>query len=246
MAQVAVDYGTGPGTTGAGYTQQQPVGTQSGGGGGGGASTSGPAAADWRMYIQDYGFPPEIVAKLSEIFQNNPDREVAAFEAMKYIRTTPWYAQTYPGIQEAIKLGVVANEADYRSRFNNFNQIYRQYNGKDLSPADFAAALKEGVSADVYAKRFQGAANVQAYGGDWRYLSGAFGQGQLSAADQKTLGEQTAGIQTTQGTVLEKLLQDAQKRMERAFSGVLAGPTFQRGSAGNILAGGGAPADIGR
>jgi hypothetical protein len=179
------------------------------------------ATADWEAYITNYGFPPDVIAEIRRIFQNNPDVGSAQQLALAYIRGTPWYEQNFPGIKDAIKMGIINNEKDYRQNFNTFNQVYRQYTGQDISPQEYANSLREGITADTAARRFQGKANVAAYGNDWQYLAGAFGAGRLSEADLKAQGEQQAGISTNRGTFLDKALQDAQRRMQRAFEGVL-------------------------
>lgn len=215
-------------------------------------STAAPAtgnAGDWEAYITNYGFPPDVVAELRRIFQNTPDVQSAQAQALAYIRGTPWYEQTFPGIKDAIKMGIISDERDYRNNMNTFNQVYRQYTGRDLTAQEYAAALREGITAETAARRFQGAANVAAYGNDWQYLAGAFGQGRLSEADLKAQGEQQAGISTPRGTFLDKALQQAEQRMRRAFEGVLATPGFSQSATGRILSpglSGGNIGDIGR
>jgi len=251
MPQVSVDYATGPGTTGVGYVA--PPSTSSNAGP---VQTFTPVTSansggtvDWEAYLTDYGFPPDVKAKLREIFQNTPDIGSAQAQALAYIRGTPWYEQTFPGIKDAIKMGIIQDERDYRNNQNTFNQIYRQYTGRDLTPQEYAAALKEGITADTAARRFQGQANVAAYGNDWQYLAGNFGAGQLSQEDLKAQGEQQAGISTTRGTFLDKALKDAEGRMRRAFEGVLATPGLSTGQTGRILSpglSGGNIGDVGR
>lgn len=250
MPQVSVDYATGPGTTGIGYTATNPGSTS------GGGQTFTPVTnansggtVDWEAYLTDYGFPPEVKEQLRKIFQSTPDIGSAQAQALAYIRGTAWYDQTFPGIKDAIKMGIISDERDYRNNQNTFNQVYRQYTGKDLTPAEYAAALKEGITAETAARRFQGAANVQAYGNDWQYLAGNFGSGQLSSEDLKAQGEQQAGISTTRGTFLDKALKDAEARMRRAFEGVLATPGLSTSQTGKILSpglSGGNIGDVGR
>jgi len=212
-------------------------------------ATPAPATADWEAYLTDYGFPPDVKAQLRKILQNTPDVQSAQAQALAYIRGTPWYDQTFPGIKDAIKLGIINDERDYRATQNTFNQVYRQYTGQDLTPDQYANALREGITADTAARRFQGAANTQAYGNDWQYLAGAFGPGRLTGEDLKAQGEQQAGISTTRGTFLDKALKDAEQRMRRAFEGVLATPGLSQAQSGKISApglSGGNIGDIGR
>lgn len=74
---------------------------------------------------------------------------------------------------------------------------------------------------------------MQTSGGDVQYLSGAFGQGNLNIAQQKSLAMQQSGLrQTTLGARLQGQLDQAVKRMERAFQGTLAQPNLSLGPAG--------------
>ena len=206
-------------------------------------------AADWEAYLTNYGFTEEIKRELRRIFQSTPDVQSAQAQALAYIRGTQWYDQTFPGIKDAIKMGIISDERDYRNNFNTFNQVYRQYTGRDLTAQEYANSLREGITAETAARRFQGAANVAAYGNDWQYLAGAFGPGRLSEADLKAQGEQQAGISTGRGTFLDKALQQAEARMRRAFEGVLATPGFSQSATGRILSpglSGGNIGDIGR
>lgn len=224
---------------------QIPVqGPQHGYGVGNNPYQSGSASpADWSSYLGMYGLPADVQRELNAIFARTPDVSQATQLALAYVRGTDWYRVTYPGIQEAIAKGIVKNEADYRAQMNAFNQVYRQYmNGQDLTAGQFAEYLREGVSLDTVGRRFQGAALVNTYGGDWQYLSGAFGDGRLEGNELKALGEQSAGLDSELGLRIQRRLQQAQERIRTVFSGTLATgklaePLAQRS---------GIPADIGR
>jgi hypothetical protein len=195
-----------------------------------------------------FGLPPDVVAKVSQIFQNDSDVSRASQAALAYIRGTQWYRDTYPGIQDAIQKGLVADERGYRANMTAFNQIYRQYIGRDITPSEYSAALREGIDPQIAAYRFAGAANARAYGREYNYALGAFGeQGRVGEQDLQTLGEQKVGFGSTRGALLDKMLRDAQTRMERVFQGVLAGPSLS--AAGGRIAQsitGQLPSDVGR
>jgi hypothetical protein len=181
-----------------------------------------PTPVDWSSYLGLYGLPADVQKELNAIFTRTPDVTQATALALAYVRGTPWYSQTYPGIQEALAKGIVRNEADYRFQFNDWNQMTRQWTGNDLSSGEFADYLRQGVSKDTVAKRFEGAALATTYGNDWQYEAGAFGTGRLDAGQLKTLGEQSAGLQSNEGIGLQKMIEDAKKKLSRVFDGVLA------------------------
>jgi hypothetical protein len=205
------------------------------------SSKSGAAAPDWSSYLGMYGLPADVQKELNAIFARTPDITQATQLAVAYVRGTPWYAQTYPGIQEAIAKGVIRDERDYRSRQNDFNQIYRQYAQRDITGEEYAQHLREGVTTDVVGRRFQGAALESAYGNDWQYAEGAFGEGRLNAEESKAYGQQAAGLDSPLGMRVQRRLQLAQERLKAVFSGQSA-----VGQLSLLNQPGKSPADIGR
>jgi hypothetical protein len=184
---------------------------------------AGAAATDWSAYLDFWNLPPDLKKELDSIFRNTPDVNQAIAKAQAYVRGTPWYAQTYPGIQNAIAKGLVRDEAGYRALQNQFNQVYRQYNnGQELSAGEYAGYLGEGISADTLARRFQGAALTNVEGNDWQYLEGNFGEGRLSDTEKSAYGQQRAGIDSELGLRVQRRLQMAQERIRSVFSGTLA------------------------
>lgn len=220
-------------------------------GGGGGGSDGGGSAIDWggvdfSSYLGVWGLPADVQARVTQIFQQTGDANVAAQLALAYIRGTDWYAATYPGIQQAEAKGLISNEADYRALLNQQTQLYKQYLGRDITTDEFAANLNEGVSYTVIGQRLQGATYAKTYGGDWNYAIGAFGDpgdSTLTDADRTALGQEQAGLDTPLGQLLNKRLSQAQQRLQGVFKGGLATPSMSL--AGGRLAGpqAGAPPD---
>jgi len=90
----------------------------------------------------------EVQSTVNQIFASTADVNQATSLAMAYIRGTPWYAQTYPGIQEGIAKGVINNEADYRSYLNSVNTLTQQYQGRQVGSSELAGYLQQGFSVD--------------------------------------------------------------------------------------------------
>jgi hypothetical protein len=185
-----------------------------------------PTPVDWSSYLGLYGLPADVQKELNAIFTRTPDVNQATALALAYVRGTPWYAQTYPGIQEAIAKGIVRDEAGYRQAQNGYNQVFRQYNNRDLTAEEFAGYLKEGVSADTIGRRFQGAATATVYGNDWQYAEGNFGEGRLSDEEKTAYGRQTAGLDSELGQRVQRRLDLAKERIRTVFSGTLATSKF--------------------
>lgn len=180
------------------------------------------ATPDWAdSFFASLGLPPDVVAQVNQIFTQYSDTNAASQAALGYIRGTPWYAQTYPGIQAGIQKGLVTNEADYRNLLNQQSQIYKQYLGRDVSASEFSANLANGTSNQTLGGQLQGAALAGTYGGDWRYTLGAYGQAPTDAETQ-ALGQEQAGLDTPLGQQIQRRLTLAQQRLTTAFSGSLA------------------------
>lgn len=183
--------------------------------------TTAPAQTDWSSYLSFFGLPADVLKEINAIFARTDVTQATAL-ATGYVRGTPWYKTAYPGIQEAIGKGIVRDERDYRSRMNAFDQVYRQYAGRAIRPDEYADHLREGVDVSTVGQRFQGAALATSYGNDWQYAAGAFGSGRLDPTQLKALGEQQAGLGSPAGTGLQKMIEDATRKLRRSFEGVLA------------------------
>lgn len=216
------------------YPNQGTGGTSSGGGGGstGGSTAPAPPPVDWSSLLGIYGLPSDVQAKINAIFSNTSDVNQATALAMAYVRGTNWYAQTYPGIQEGIARGVVSNEADYRAYVNQLQILNHQYYNTDITSQQIADYLKAGYSVGHVGQLFQGHAYATANKNDLNYLTGAFGNGQLSDNDLETLGQETAGLDSAMGQKIQSLVQKATQRMQTVFSGTLATPSLSIGGSG--------------
>lgn len=106
----------------------------------------------------------------------------------------------------------------------SYNAVARQYTGANIDRGVLENLYDTGVSPSTYANQQQGAAYVNANRGDIQQTSGAFGTGLLTEDQLKSLGEETAGIDTSQGQSLATQFQKAQQRMAGVFKGVLATP----------------------
>lgn len=184
-------------------------------------------AADYSNFLNIYGLPADVQAKVQRIFSNTPDLQQATLLAMSYIRGTSWYAQTYPGIQEGIAKGLISNEADYRSYLNNVNTLTKQYLGRDVGAGEIGDYLKQGYDASRIGRIYQGGAISKTNAGDWNYATGAFDEnGPLSADEQAALGQEQAGIDTALGQKVQRRLDLAKQRMAGVFGGQLATPSL--------------------
>jgi hypothetical protein len=201
---------------------------------------------DWESVLGVYGLPADVIAEVRRIWNSTDDSQQAAMLAIGYVRGTPWYAQTFPGIQEGFRLGIVANERDYRAYTNELNQVYRRFYGRDVGGAEVASWLKQGADPNLIAGKLGGEAYVKAYGGDTQYVAGAFSEGRLTAEELTAFGEQKAGLQSTQGTVLERRVNQALERARRAAEGVLASPNLTTGTGRLSAPGLGKPSDTSR
>jgi hypothetical protein len=193
--------------------------------GGGPTTTTDPASGiDFESLFGIYGLPADVIAEIRRIYNSTDDHDQATLLSVAFIRGTGWYAQTFPGIKEGFRLGIVGNERDYRSYTNTLNQIYRQYYGRDVAANEVAGWLTQGASPEIVGGHLGGEAWVKANEGDVQFYAGAFGEGRLSGGELQSLGEQKAGLQNTQGGQLDVRLEKAFSRARSVFEGVLANP----------------------
>jgi hypothetical protein len=232
-----------PGSTGGGGS--------SGGGGSAPSTPAGPTKLpqlDWASaFFSGLGLPGDVQNKVNDIFSQYSDTNAASAAALAYIRGTTWYDQTYPGIKEAFAKGTVSNEADYRALLNQQTQFYKNYLGRDITADEFASNLREGATSQTVEGRLKGASLVGAYGNDWRYALGNFGdQGDLTDGNLKALGEEKAGLDSPIGLKVQSALERATQRIQGAFSNALATPSLTT-STGRLSSPslGGQPADVG-
>jgi hypothetical protein len=201
---------------------------------GNGTDGSGTGPIDWHAYLADWGFPPEVVDQLDKIFKTYTDPTQARDAALAYLRGTDWYKQTFPGISNGIKLGLISDEASYRAYVNQVNQMYKSYYGRDVTSAEIANYLNSGLDITRIGNHLQGQALVAANGQDWQTLLGAFdNQGRASDSDLSQYGDFLGGIGNMVGPQLQARLQKAQQRFNRVFQGQLATPSL------SVLQGGG-------
>lgn len=204
-------------------------------------ATGGPT--DWSTLLSVPGLPPAVVSQLQKITAATPP-QFAVSTALHYIRGTPWYAATYPGIQHGINTGLFNDESGYRQYQAQLTQLYKQYNNRAPTQHEIAQQIVAGKNPTQIAEQFSGAAYITANQPEIQQTAGAFGDtGALTKPELTALGNEQAGIDTPLGQLIQKRLQKAQQRMQGAFKGVLASPAMSL--AGGRLAGAAPPPDVG-
>lgn len=203
---------------------------------------------DLGSFLNIYGLPTDVQSKVNQIFASTSDVNQATSLAMAYIRGTPWYAQTYPGIQEGIAKGVVTNESDYRNYLNQVNTLTQQYQGRQVGSDELAGYLQQGYSPTHVGQLYAGKAYVGANRNDIQYAAGAMdSQGQFTDAELAALGNENAGLDSELGQRIQNRFNVAKQRIQTAFSGTLATPGLST-SNGRLQAtslGGNGPSDVG-
>lgn len=117
---------------------------------------------------------------------------------------------------------------DLATLATQLNPLYHQYTGGGVSRDEVNGFYGSGKTVSQLAGEFQGNAYVQANKSDIQYVSGAFGDGQLSDQDLQALGQQATGLDTPQGAKLLAARDRALQRFQTVFNGVLAHPSLQR------------------
>lgn len=190
---------------------------------------------DWAdVYFGAFNLPADLRAKIIQLGQKygttNPD--VFFQSAQSLIRASDWFKTTFPGFDAGQRAGIISSEADYRNYLNQLNQHYKQYAGRDVTGAEVAAALGEGVSPDIVGRRFEADAYLKANTNDIQYLAGAFDTGQLSGGELTAYGREQAGIDSPIGQQVARRLDQAKQRFQTIFQGRLATPGLTQGASG--------------
>ena len=225
--------GGGGGTGGTGGATGGGGGDGGGGGGGTTAKPTGPPV-DWAtVYWGSLGLTPDLINQINKIFGLYPDQSIAFQVAQQYLRGTDWYSQTFPGIAYGIRNGLFTDETGYRAYVNDVNQLYRQYQDRDVTGDEVALWLSQGRNTAQLGRAFQGHAIAQAEAPDRQYEAGAFTpEGHLSQIDLEAYGQQQAGNTSPLGMQIAQRLQQAHDRVSKIFQGTLATPNFSLGPQG--------------
>lgn len=239
-----------------------PASTAAGGPGLPGAGGAAPAQ-DYAGFLGFFGLPADIQTYVNGLFQKY-DITQAIPIALAYIRGTPWYAKTYPGIQAGISKGLFVDERGYRDYLNQADQLSQRFLGHQATVDDISGALNAGVDINTYGKRLEAGAYINANRNDIQALEGAFGDtprpatgvdlagntygaNQFTQTELEKLGEQQVGLTSTAGYALQAKLQKAAQRMQTIFQGTLASPRFSFDAGAPSLQGpSGKPPDIAR
>lgn len=195
--------------------------------------STGSAAGDWaKAYFGNLGLPPDVQEAITGFFTKYPDDPQLAIELSKqYIRTTPWFAQNFPGFFEGIKTGLFTDETGYRGYVNQANVYSMQYFNRPISVMEIESALHQGLSPEYLGKTFEAGSIAVAQGADFRYALGAFGESDVAqqARDDPSrvaydIGREQAGLGSVAGARLQAALDRANKRMQAIFGGQLSIP----------------------
>jgi len=189
-----------------------------------------------------------VANKVNSIFSQYPDTDTAIQFALAYVRGTPWYQQTFPGIQYGMQHGIITNEQDYRQYVTALDTLADRYLGRHITGNEVAGYLGRGLTPDIVGKEFQGLANVQANYQDYTYYLGNFGEGRPSTDDMRSIGEEQAGLDSALGQKLGRALQQAMQRYSTVFQGNAATPNLSLGKTGlsaPSLLGGNTTPDVG-
>ncbi len=189
---------------------------------------------DWAsVYWGSLGLPTDVSARIDKIFAQYADHTTAAALAQQYLRSTTWYAQTFPGIEYGIRNGFFNDETGYRQYVQQVNDAWKTFAGHPISGREVAAWLQQGKSSDYLAKYIEGESIALTNKQQTQALAGAQGpQGQLTPEQLHALGLQQAGISTPLGMKVAAQMDQAAKRLQGVFQGVAGNASVSLGPQG--------------
>lgn len=208
--------------------------SSSSGGGGGGSSAPTLPSIDWASFFWGaLGLPPDLISQINTALASVTDASMALAIGTNILRSSQWYAQTYPGINYGIRNGLFADEQGYRDYVNKINQLYQQYYGRNVTTSEVTGYLQNGNDYSYIGNLLQGAAIATAEKPQLQYETGAFDQaGPLSQQELTAYGQEKAGIDTTLGQMVTNRVNLAVQRMQKAFSQRIDIPTTTLGPQG--------------
>ena len=211
-----------------------PAPSSSGGGGGSKPKTTETPFVDWASFFWgSLGLPQDLINQIDNALAGVTDASLALAIGTNLMRSSSWYAQTYPGINYGIRNGLFTDETGYRDYVNKLNQLYQQYYGRAVNTSEVTNYLQLGQEYSYVANLLQGQAIAQAEKPTLQYEAGAFDQqGQLTAPELTAYGNEKAGIDTVLGQQVTNRIQLATQRMQKIFQGTIATPQLSLGPQG--------------
>lgn len=172
------------------------------------------------------GLPPDVAAKIHQYAISG--RDDWQQQAIHYLMGTSWFKQEYAGYDAGFANGLFGDPlsgglAQYRSWKSDVQGYYQQFYGRLANVQELQSFATNHWDAAHVGAVGQGYANVQANQGDWNYLTGAFGGGQLTEDEKRAYGEELAGIDTSLGQKIKARVDAALQRYQGAFQGQLGG-----------------------
>lgn len=158
---------------------------------------------DWEAVLGQYGIPPDVVSELTQLWAINFKNPNAFDIARAYVRSTQWYTETYPGIQQGLNAGLFTSEQGYKTYQNQINVLYQQYYGRPATASETATYIKSGLPASYVANEFQAQAILGNINDPLRAL--------FTPAELQAFANQQAGIDTELG---QKIVAQANLAMQ--------------------------------
>lgn len=196
-----------------------------------------PTAQDWLQTLASVGLTPAMIGELNKIWIGaGGDAKVATPLALRYVRSTPWYAKTYPGISAGINAGLFSDERGYSDYRNTITQVYKQYYNRAPTNAEVGVYVTKGQSPTQIAKQFSSAAAAGSIPDPLKKL--------FTPAELKALTDQAAGIDTALGQRIkaEAELASGVSQMYQDFTG----KPVSRAALDSLLKAGATPEAVGR
>jgi hypothetical protein len=188
-------------TTGGGAAH-----TTTGTGDGTGTDDSPKNPIDWRSYLANWGFPDDVVNTLDSIFRKYDANHVADAQAaaLAYIRSTPWYTQHFPGIQDGINQGLFTDEQGYRQYVSGVNDLTQTALGRAPTTDEIVGYIQKGWTPQRVGNFFQAQGFIAAD-------RGLIPQGMFSDDELAKIADVQAGVGGAEGQNLFDLFQYAQQ-----------------------------------
>lgn len=191
---------------------------------------------DWHSWLENWGFPPDVISKLDEMARLYPASRGDLFvrDAIYYLRGTDWHKQMFVGFSEAVRSGLLTDERQYRQYVNGVNDAYKRYLNRNITNEELTQMFNFAWDPTRVEGELAAGAYAQANEGDINYLFGAFDEGALTPEQLKNFGRQKVGIGNQQGNDLLRRVSLAQDRLRRVFEGTLATSALGVGPTGRL------------
>lgn len=179
--------------------------------------------------------PPEVGATVDKMLRDGK----SPGEVFAYLHGTAWFKQEYAGLDQGVANSIFTGGLEalgqYRAYKNRASIAFKAAYGRDMTQAELVNYLSQGYVVERVEGTAAGHAYAEANKGEFQYLTGAFGGGQLTQEELDAYGSQLQGIDTALGQSVKAKVESALQKVNRVFQGTVGSSALGDQALGKAL-----------